>query len=120
MTMHESLKFLDALHAHIERHTSKRGPWCWPTRDMVAESLRLNREAFPRDARPTDSFKRQLHIAIGRHWIAAGPCQSHCHAQHLTLTAAGREALALMNRDGCGPLCKQHRDVEPQFERKVA
>lgn len=122
--MHESLKFLDALHAHIERNTSKRGPWCWPTRDLVAATLRLNREAFPRDAKPTDSFKRQLHVALRRHWIASAPCQPHCHAQHLSLTAAGQEALALMNAGGCPqckqPQCKQHREPKLHFEREVA
>ena len=120
MTMHETLKFLDALHAHLERSVSNPGPWCWPTRELVAGNLRLNRKAFPRDTSPKDSFNRQLSIALRRHWIASGPCQPHCHAQHLTLTAAGQEALALMNEQGCGPQCHQHRETKLHLERKVA
>jgi len=120
MTMHEALSFLDALHRHIEGNVSNRGPWCWPTRDLAAANLRLNREVFPRDASPTDSFKRQLGIALRRHWVASGPCQSHCHAQHLTLTAAGQEALRMMNEQGCGPHCRNHREMPLRLERRVA
>lgn len=120
MTMHEALNFLDAFHGFMERSVSNRGPWCWPTREMVAENLRLNRKAFPRDSYPLNSFLRQLEIALKRHWIAQGPCQSHCHAQHLTLTAPGREALALMNEAGCGPQCRTHAETKLHFERKVA
>jgi len=120
MTMHETLRFLDALHGHLERSVSNPGPWCWPTRELVARNLRLNRKAFPRDTSPKDSFNRQLSIALRRHWIAAGPCQPHCHAQHLTLTAGGQEALALMNEQGCGPQCHVHREMKLHLERKVA
>jgi hypothetical protein len=120
MTMHEALNFLDALHGYLERNVSNPGPWCWPTRELVAQNLRLNRKAFPRDARPTDSFKRQLNIALERHWIASGPCQSHCHAQHLSLTAAGQEALVSMNEHGCGPHCGNHRDKKLHLTKKVA
>jgi hypothetical protein len=130
MTMHESLKFLDALRAHLEKNASEPGPWCWPTRDVVNRTLLLNRKAFPRDAKPGDSFKRQLGIALRQHWIAAGGCQPGCHAQHLSLTAAGQEALKLMNEQGC-PLCRDHADrtlrgipkgCAPRlhFERRVA
>src|SRR6202035_5293741 len=119
MTMHEALKFLDALHAHTERHASKPGPWCWPTRELAVSTLQLNRKAFPRDATPATSFRRVLHIACRQHWIAMGPCTPQCHAPHLTLTPAGKEALRLMNADGCGPLCHQHRDTKLHLQRKV-
>lgn len=120
MTMHEALRVLDGLHGLFERSVSNPGPWCWPTRELVAANLRRNREAFPRDKDPTNSFARQLSIARRRHWIAAGPCQSHCHAEHLTLTAAGREALRMMNEQGCGPHCHVHRETKLHLERKVA
>jgi hypothetical protein len=120
MTMHESLKFLDALHKHIERQTSKPGPGCWPTRELVARTFGLNRKVYPRDASPANSFNRQLQIALRRHWIASGGCQPGCHAQHLTLTPQGMEALRLMNAEGCGPQCSEHRNAKPHFERKVA
>ena len=120
MTMHDALKFIDAFHGMMVRSVSKSGPWCWPTREQATANLRRNRHAFPHDKDPSNSFRRQLKIARGRHWLTEGPCQSHCHAQHITLTGAGQEALRLMNEQGCGPRCAEHRDTKLHFERKVA
>lgn len=120
MTMHETLNFIDALHRCIEHNVSNLGPWCWPTRELANYNLRLNRDAFPRDRRLKESFDKQVSIAARRHWIADAPCSAHCHARHLTLTAVGQEALRLMNEQGCGPHCEQHRDTRLNLERKVA
>lgn len=120
MTMHEALQFLDALHAHMEHSLSNPGPWCWPTRELVAYNLRLNRKQYPRDKDVTHSFTRNVAIAKERHWISEGPCGHHCHANHLRLTTAGVEALRLMNKEGCGPHCQQHRETKLHLQRKVA
>jgi hypothetical protein len=120
MTMHEALIFLDALHRHIEHSVSKRGPWCWPTRELVHYNLGLNRSCFPRDKRVYDSFNRQFKVALSKHWAEAGPCASRCHAVHLRLTGEGTEVLCVMNEHGCGPHCNQHREPRLRLQRKVA
>lgn len=133
MTMHEALNFLDALTKHME-HSIKASdarfmnlprspaPWAKPTREVVYANLRANRKVFGRDKDVSNSFTRNAGVAMERHWIAQGPCQSHCHAKHLWLTAAGKEALRLMNEQGCGPQCAQHKEglSELRLERKVA
>ena len=120
MTMHEALNFLDALHRYIEHSVSNPEPWCWPTRQLVHYNLRLNRGCFPRDKRVYDSFNRQFKIALSKHWTDAGPCASRCHAEHLRLTTNGAEVLKVMNEQGCGPHCNQHREPKLRLERKVA
>jgi hypothetical protein len=120
MTMHEALNFLDLLHNHIEHSVSNPGPWCWPTRQLVHYNLGLNRSCFPRDKRVYDSFNRQFKIARSRHWTDVGPCASHCHAEHLRLTDLGAEALRVMNEQGCGAHCHQHRETKLHLQRKVA
>lgn len=127
MTMHEALIFLDALTKHlehsIEAHDSRFGggrPSPRPTREVVMANLRANQKVFPRDSSVRHSFNRQLGIALERHWIAQGPCQSRCHARHLWLTATGEEVLKLMNEQGCGPQCSQHREIPLHLTRKVA
>src|SRR6266436_3739533 len=108
MMMHEALFFLDDLHQFLEAGVgnpgfrAEPGLSCWPTLDQVHLNLRVNRAAFPRDDKPYNSFQRVFKIALARHWAVKGPCQPGCHAEHLRLTAAGREALRLMNEQGCG------------------
>lgn len=122
MTMHEALTFIDALHGYVERTVANRGPWCWPTRELLAYNLRLNREAFPRD-RPEvlwRTFRSHCERAKVRGWLTEGPCTPHCHAVHTVLTGKGREALRLMGETGCGPQCVQHREIKLHLERKVA
>ena len=132
MTMHEALNFLDALTKHMEHSIASSdarfvgmrapAPWTRPTREQVMANLRANRKVFGRDKDTSNSFTRQFKIAMERHWIAQGPCQPHCHARHLWLTAAGRDVLKLMNEQGCGPQCAQHREAfaELRLQRKVA
>ena len=123
MTMHETLNFIDALHGFIERNVSNPGPWCWPTRTLAAHNLRLNRAVFPRDKDQhvlTSSFEKQVDIARKRGWMSDGPCAPHCHGRHLSVTAQGREALRLMNEQGCGPQCQQHRETKLHLERRIA
>ena len=126
MTMHEALFFLDDLHQFLEagvgnpHFAAEPGPWCWPTLEQVHLNLRVNRAAFPRDARVYDSFNTVFKIALRRHWTAKGHCQAGCKAEHLRLTAAGAEALRLMNEQGCGPQCSQHREINLHLERRAA
>ena len=120
MTMHQALQFLDALHEHIRHSVDKPGPWCAPTAEVVQYNLRLNRAAFPHDRDVSNSYRGQFKIARARHWVSEGPCQHHCHANHQQLTAAGHEALRLMDEQGCGPYCDQHRETKLHLERKVA
>jgi hypothetical protein len=130
MMMHEALNFLDALTKHMEHSIAPvrflgglRAPATWtrPTRELVMFNLRVNRKMFGRDKDVTNSFTRQLSIALERHWIDQGACQPHCHARHLWLTATGKEVLKLMNEQGCGPQCAQHTKPEVlHLQRKVA
>ena len=117
--MHEMLNFIDAQFRAFQRSVANPGPQCWPTWEQTLGNLRLNRKAFPRDDRPSRSFRRQLEIAFAKHWVVSEPCQSHCHTKHLKLTAAGQDALKLMNEQGCGPHCQQHTP-ELRLQRKVA
>lgn len=120
MTMHETLSFLDGLHGFLEQACARKGNCCWPTLDQVHLNLRLNRKVFARDQRVYDSFQRQFKIALARHWTAHEPCGPECHTKHLRLTATGVEILQLMNEQGCGPRCAQHREVSLRFEREAA
>lgn len=123
MTMHETLFFVDDLRRFMEREVSNPGPWCWPTRELVSVNLRKNQDVFPRDRDYRSlhaAFNRQVDIAKARHWLTDEGCQPHCHARHLRLTAAGAEALRLMNEQGCGPQCSQHREIKLHLERKAA
>lgn len=101
MYMHDTLYFLNALHAFIEASVDNRGPWCWPTRELASFNLRRNRMVFPRDNNLRQAFNRCVADAKLRGWIVEGPCAAHCHARHLSLTALGKEALDNMNLYGC-------------------
>lgn len=101
MTMHEMLFFIDAEHRAFVARASNPGPQCWPTWEQTHLNLRLNRDAFPNDSKPYNSFNRQFKVALERGWVEAGPCQHRCHATHIRLTTLGAEMLAAMNEHGC-------------------
>lgn len=109
MKMHETLYFIQRLHDFIEEGASKKGPWCWPTRDVLAENVDVNIEILGKNARA--DMRRQMGIARRRGWIDESGCVAHCHALHVKLTAAGREALRLMNESGCCPSCGRPKAV---------
>lgn len=116
MTMLECLDFVNQLHDYIESRVDRPGPWCWPTRDLVNENLKANRDNFPRDKYLVDSFGRVLRIARARGWVAVGGCSNHCHADHVRLTGVGQDMLCLMKQQGC----ESGDHIEYRFTRKVA
>lgn len=97
MTIHECLSFIKGLHDYVERSVSNKGLWCWPTRELLAANLALNRDVLGRES----GARYQLALARRRGWIVEAGCQPHCHAQHVRLTGAGLEALRLMDELGC-------------------
>lgn len=103
MKMHETLYFIQGLHDFIEVGAANKGDWCWPTRELLAENIDANVGVLGQNAGP--DIRRQMGIARRRGWIAEGGCVPHCHAKHVRLTAAGREALRLMNESGCCLSC---------------
>lgn len=119
MTIHECLLFIKGLHDFTERSVSNKGPWCWPTRELLAGNVALNREFFGRNA--DADMRYQMAVARRRGWLVEGACQSHCHAQHVRLTGAGAEALRLMDELGC-----QHEKIREcvrsgfKLQRKAA
>jgi hypothetical protein len=99
MTQHELLAFIDRLHAFIERSVSNRGPWCWPTRELLVENLADNKTLW---GPSWDSGFRQTLRSLRHHdWAVEEGCSPHCHARHVRLTSAGLEMLRLMNEHGC-------------------
>lgn len=98
MTMHEALFFIKGLHDRVERSVANKGPWCWPTRELLADNVRLNRDRF---SGKRQDFRTQIAIAKRRGWVVEEGCSSHCHALHVRLSGAGLEMLALMNLHGC-------------------
>lgn len=107
MTQHELLAFIDALHGFIERSVSNRGPWCWPTRELLVENLADNKKLW---GPSWDSGFRQTLQSLRRHgWAVEEGCAPHCHAKHVRLTSAGLEMLRLMNEHGC----RNHRARNP-------
>lgn len=98
MKMHEVLWLISEVHDHTAAAVSNKGDWCWPTRELLAENVMLNRDLFP----GSDDVRKQIQRARERGWIVEGGCSPHCHARHLKLTTVGQEALKLMNEGGCG------------------
>lgn len=106
MTQHELLSFIDSLHGYVERSVSNKGPWCWPTYELLLDNLKLNRNLW--GSRLADEFGDVFRTLQRKHWVAVGPCtvsasrsDVRCHARHISLTTAGLEALRLMNEGGC-------------------
>lgn len=99
MTQHELLVFVTGLHDHIERSVSSPGPWCWPTRELLVENLSANKHLW--GPHWGNEFNDTLKTLKRKHWVSEGGCQSHCHALHVQVTAAGAEALRLMDEFGC-------------------
>lgn len=117
MTIHECLRFIQGLHDYVAKSVDHPGPWCWPTRELLAANVRLNREHFT-----PDDMRNQMGRARARGWLVEAPCQSHCHARHVSLTGVGLAALALMDERGCGAEAHGRECFREglKFERKVA
>jgi hypothetical protein len=125
MKIHECLFFIDWCHSSMERAVSNKGPWCWPTRELLVMNLRENSHVFGGSTVRAD-FNTQLRIAKRRGWVIEEPCQPHCHADHIRLTGIGQETLRLMNDNGCDRLCAAAENPRPcvragfHLRRKVA
>lgn len=118
MNVHETLAFIEELHGYMERTVSNKGPWCWPTRELLAYNLRQNEQCF---AGGIGGWRDTLARARKKGWIRESGCSAHCHAFHVELTAAGREALRLMNETGChqhNECAQQHRKGFGDFRLK--
>lgn len=102
MRMHETLYLIQGLHDFIAREVANKGDWCWPTRELLAENLAANKAVLGTES----GFREQLSLARRRGWLSEGPCQSHCHARHVRLTASGMEMLRLLDEAGCCPSCR--------------
>ena len=101
MTQHEVLAFVEGLHEHMN-HVTGNSNVPWPTRELLIDNFRLNREIW--GAGWADQYRNALSEARRRHWLVAGPgegCSVHCHAEHIRVTAAGAQALKLMDEGGC-------------------
>jgi hypothetical protein len=99
MTQHELLAFVEGLHEHMKQETGKSYV-VWPTREMMADNIRLNREFWGPGW--SNQYRSALAEARRRHWVVIDDgCSQTCHAQHVRVTAAGAQALAIMNTDGC-------------------
>lgn len=101
MTQHEVLAFVEGLHEFMKRKTGNESV-PWPTRELVRENFRLNRELWGPNW--TDQYRNAVSEARRRRWLVVGPgegCSVHCHAEHIRVTAAGAQALKLMNESGC-------------------
>jgi len=102
----------DDLHRyHIEQHPEmeRTSPiWCWPTRETMRKNLALNKDLLG----PTwsEEFADTYRRLRRKEWTVELFCEPHCHAPHMVLTAAGIEALRLMNAGGCeGHMRDVHR-----------
>ena len=124
MTEHTALFFIKGLHDHLRVSVAHKGEWCWPTRELVTENLKLNRAVLGADA--VTSFKSQLGALRRKRWVVLEGCVSHCHAAHVKLTSTGLAALELMNEDGCSVHQARGRKSEcragaaVKFDRKAA
>lgn len=95
MTQHELLSFVDFL----RREMQKEG-WpadVWPTREVVLDNLTFNRDRWgPHWGNEYRDTRRTL---LRKQWLLEEACSPSCHAVHVRLTAAGIEALRLMDAD---------------------
>ena len=101
MTMHEALNFVKALHDHVSSAVENRGHWCWPTRELLAENVKVNRALFA-GRNQSEDFRRQLGIAKRKGWAVEEGCSPHCHGRHVRLTGVGLEALRRLDESSCG------------------
>src|SRR5208282_2449040 len=100
MTQHELLAFVKGLHDHVERLLSYPGPWCWPLRELLVDNLKANARLWG-PGLISGEFPDTLRTLKVKQWLVEGPCQDHCHANHVSLTASGLEALRQMDEQGC-------------------
>lgn len=115
MTMHETLWVLKAVHDHVAASVSNPGSWCWPTFDLLSSNVRANRHLLS-----TGGWREQLKRAESQGWARRVPCQPHCHAGHVTMTASGEAVLARMNAQGCCRNCAcRAREADIRLARRV-
>jgi hypothetical protein len=123
MTQHELLAFVDGLRRHVETQVSNPGPWCWPTRELLVENLKANAKLWG-PGLISGEFPDTLRTLKAKDWAAEAPCSPHCHANHVSLSEAGLEALRLMNERGCaGHIHVKRRErchAKFRFHRKRA
>lgn len=100
MTEHEVLSFIGQFRDYLHRTLSRPENLPWPTREMVADNLTLNKGRY-RNTFTHSNFRRQVAILKRKGLVAEGPCQPHCHATHVSLTRLGEDMLAVMNQAGC-------------------
>lgn len=104
MTAHEALLFISHVHDVAEARLDKTGPWCWPLRQTLLHNVRRHRDWFG-GTKPSAELVTQLTRLRAHGYIIEGPCQSHCHARHVTITPAGADALKRWNESGCSRAC---------------
>jgi hypothetical protein len=123
MTQHELLAFVDGLRRHVETEISNPGPWCWPTRELLVENLKANAKLWG-PGLISGEFPHTLRTLKAKEWAAEAPCSPNCHANHVSLTEAGLEALRLMDERGCvGHIHVKRRErchAKFRFRRKLA
>jgi hypothetical protein len=123
MTQHELLAFVDGLRRHVETEISNPGPWCWPTRELLVENLKANAKLWG-PGLISGEFPDTLRTLKAKEWAAEAPCSPNCHANHVSLTEAGLEALRLMDERGCaGHIHVKRRErchAKFRFRRKRA
>ena len=107
MHMHELLWVVKGLHDFSERAAENKGPWLWPTFELLSENVRANREVMN-----PEGWRGRLHVARERGLVVIGPCTGHCHARHIIVTALGAARLALMNQQGCSRACASRASRE--------
>jgi hypothetical protein len=96
MTQHEVLAFVDGLEKFIEKRAGKR---VWPSRALLMENLNDNRQFWGPDWR--GEFYDTERTLRRKGWLVVETC-SHCgEGSHVRLTAAGAQALRLMDEQGC-------------------
>jgi hypothetical protein len=100
LTQHELLAFVDGLRRTVEKQVVKAGSWCWPTRELLVENLNLNAKLWG-PGLISGEFPDTLRTLKAKDWATEGPCSPQCHADHVSLTEAGLEALRLMDERGC-------------------
>ena len=97
MRQHEILYFIDGLTAFLRTRRGE-GPQALPTREELSVNFYRNKDRFTGAG---SAWRNGLHDVIERGYVRQRPCGPGCHARHIELTATGRTALSLWNRDGC-------------------
>lgn len=107
MGKHDLLKFLVFLKEYIANHPEAPSmeAACWPTYEMLAYNVRLNKTFFPH---PT-ALNSVAQSMQGLGLISIGPCGDGCHGEHYSVTEKGLRTLAKWDREGCEIATYSHR-----------